>query len=832
MRVAGYRYRASFARRRTSYLAVVLLIGLVGGLAMASVAGARRTDSSFATYLKSTNPSTIGLFSRYDDPGLGLKTGYDAHLASAIAHLPLVERSTSSIIFDGNINLNTIKGAHTHVTAGEEPPSILGSLNGEFSSMDRVTILQGRMPNPTRLDEAVMNAQAAKELGLHIGSVIEFPIYTDAQLNSPKSLGKPFLIVKVKMVGEFISSRDTIESDLAKLGSSAVIFSQALTRELAPKCSTGTETFLQLKGGDANAKKVLASIYKFDPIAQHFPSEVVSSFLPIAQQSISPEAVALGIFGALAALATLLIAGLMIGRLLRVGADELETLRALGANRAMLFGEEAAGALGALVVGAILAVVVAVGLSPLSPLGPIRPIYPDPGISFDWTVLGVGFVALVLLLSSLTLYLAALEVRHVSSRRALPQWKREPRFMRSAANSGLPIAAVTGIRFALEPGRGRNATPVRSAALGAALAVTVLVTTITFGASLDSLVSHPPLYGWNWDYAMLSGFGGAEDLPGHQIATFLNADRYVQAWAGLNVVKMTLDGQQVQGVAARPGARVTPPILSGHGLDAANEVVLGQSTLVQLHKKVGDTVQFVNGISKPSTLVIVGTLTMPSLAQDSSPGQGALVATSDFPTSLKNLQGSVIPGPNVVVVRIRAGVNSSAAYRSLQAIDRQVNKIHNDGGAAGGIVKVLRPAEIVNFRSMGTTPTVLAGGLAIGAIVALGLTLLASVRRKRRELALLKALGFTQRQLAASIAWQSSVASFIGCLVGIPLGIIAGRQLWIHFARGIDVVPSPTVPVLSVVLVGLGAIVFANLVAAIPGRSAARTSTALVLRSE
>jgi ABC-type lipoprotein release transport system permease subunit len=38
--------------------------------------------------------------------------------------------------------------------------------------------------------------------------------------------------------------------------------------------------------------------------------------------------------------------------------------------------------------------------------------------------------------------------------------------------------------------------------------------------------------------------------------------------------------------------------------------------------------------------------------------------------------------------------------------------------------------------------------------------------------------------------------------------------------------------VLSVVLVGVGALVFANLVALVPGRSAARTSAALVLRAE
>ena len=212
MRVAGYRYRASFARRWTSYLAVVLLIGIVGGLALASVAGARRTDSSFSTYLTSTNPSTIGLFSRYDDPGLGIKTGYDAHLANEIARLPLVQRSTTSIVFDGNINLSAIKGGHPHITAGEEPPAFVGSLDGEYSSMDRVTIIKGRMPNPKRLDEAVMNVQAAKEGGLHIGSVIEIPFFTDAQNNSSNLSSKPFLIAKVKMVGEFIASRDTIAS--------------------------------------------------------------------------------------------------------------------------------------------------------------------------------------------------------------------------------------------------------------------------------------------------------------------------------------------------------------------------------------------------------------------------------------------------------------------------------------------------------------------------------------------------------------------------------------------------------------------------------------------
>src|SRR5204863_532656 len=83
------------------------------------------------------------------------------------------------------------------------------------------------------------------------------------------------------------------------------------------------------------------------------------------------------------------------------------------------------------------------------------------------------------------------------------------------------------------------------------------------------------------------------------------------------------------------------------------------------------------------------------------------------------------------------------------------------------------------------------------------LTLMASVRRRRRDLALLKTMGFTSRQLAATVAWQASVAAVIGSVVGIPLGIAGGRWLWALFAREIYVKPRPAVPV-SVALVAAG----------------------------
>ena len=171
----------------------------------------------------------------------------------------------------------------------------------------------------------------------------------------------------------------------------------------------------------------------------------------------------------------------------------------------------------------------------------------------------------------------------------------------------------------------------------------------------------------------------------------------------------------------------------------------------------------------------------------------------------------------------------------MNRIANLANKVFAaDPNATGDSVEVLgvqHPAEIVNYQSTGATPFILATGLAASAIVALALSLIASVRRQRRDLALLKTLGFTARQLAATVASQASAIAAIAAVVGVPVGIAIGRQLWILFARNINAVAQPSVPA-SLILVATGALILANLVAAIPARMAARTPAALVLRTE
>ena len=834
LRIALLRFRATFRRRRGGFLAIVLLVGLIGGLAIGAVAAARRTQASFSTYLASTNPSTLQAFTAFDNPTLGFTSGYVPATVAKLARLPYVRHAAAVVGFDGNLDDNDVRGVASHVGAGEKPPVIEGSFQGEYATQDRVTLVAGHLADPNDPGQAVMNAQAAAEAGVHVGSVITLGFNSDAQENGANPNPPAAVVAKVRLVGLVVLSQNVVEDQSDTLGSAEVLLSAALTRELAACCATYSDSAVQVAGGGRHIAQVVAEINGLHPmgaVSALGGAELTSFTVAKADRTLKPEAIALGAFGGLVMLAALLIAGQIIGRQLRLGADERETMRALGADPATTIADGLLGTGGAVVVGSLLAVVVAVALSPLAPLGPVRPVYPHIGIAFDWTVLGLGFALLVVVLGGLAVALAALQAPHqVASRRRLSRDRRSS-VARAAAAAGLPAPAVTGIRFALEPGVGGEAVPVRSAVFGAVLAVIVLVATVTFGASLNSLVSHPALYGWNWNYALVSGFAGDEDLPAQRTATLLAHDPDVVAASGVylgNTLQLDKQGA-VPVLGASPNAPVAPPLLSGHGLEAPNQIVVATSTLASLHKSVGDTVEASSGFGPPVRLRIVGTVTMPAVG-GLEMGTGAIVDYRLIPAAARNAQGNRIPGPSAYLIRTRGG-ESPAALESLTAINRTINRT-DDEQPAGGVVSVLRPAEIVNSRSIEVIPTILGAGLAAGAVAALALILLASVRRRRRDLAVLKTLGLSGRQLATVVAWQASVAVAIGAVVGVPLGIILGRVLWDLFANLISAVPAPSVPGLTIAAIVLGALVVANAVAAFPGRIAARTPTGSLLRIE
>jgi hypothetical protein len=725
--------------------------------------------------------------------------------------------------------------------------STIGSIHGEYFTQDRVAVVAGRLADPGNAHEMLATSEMAKLVGWHLGQTVTMGAFTVAQINAGANPAttRPALHFSAKLVGLVAFSNEIASDDIDRYPTYQLL-TPALTRRIQA-AATYPEYGLRLRHGNRDVAAVEREIVALAPKDIPYAFHVTSVTEGQVERSSKPEAIALGVFGAVAALAALLIAGQAISRTLWTRRVDVEVMRALGADRVTALGDAILGPLGAVVLGAALAVGLAVVLSPLAPLGPPRQVDRAPGFAFDWVVLGAGFASLV---GGLGIVAAVLAYRRVARRqlgdRSVPMQEAST-VVDAAARHGFSAPAVAGLRFSLERGQGRSAVPVRSVLVGAILALAVVVATLTFASGLRTLVSHPALYGWNWNYA-IEPVGGDSVPPA--ITHLLSADRYVATWTGFDFGDVQIDRLTVPELDVGTDATLAPPLLSGHGIRTKHQIVLGAATLAALHKRVGQSVELSYGSPKdaplyapPTRLVIVGTVTMPAIGTGGtlhpSMGTGGLFSDAILPAAFRRALLSPDPdqnGPSIAVVRLRPGVAPTAALASLHRIAAAGNKLLVHDPASYGdsltVIGVQRPGEIVNYQSTGATPELLATGLALGAVVALALTLGASVRRRRRDLALLKILGFTRRQLAVAVAWEASVVAFVGIVVGVPIGIILGRWLWILLARDIYAVPAPTVPVLQVVVVVLAAFVLANLVAAIPGRMAARTSTGYVLRTE
>jgi hypothetical protein len=840
---AWYRFRATFARRWTTYLSVILLIGLTGGLAMASIAAARRTQSSYPTFLQSTNPSTLTLaVFGATNGGKGAPT-----LAPAIARLPDVKdvRTLSS----GDAVLLEPSGAPDLATVNIA--SIVGATDGYTTQEDRLAVLQGRRLNPKSLDQIEVTPGAARVWHVHVGQTVPIGFYAPREGLLPgfgTAKVKPIFTVHATVTAIVALNSEIVQDDVDRAFGFGFISPAMVKRAAAidPDWNDPIYYAIQLRHGDRGLAGVESQLLRVIPPGYSPNFHVASTVTSTVELAVKPESVALGAFGIIAALVCLILSVQALSRQLRRGNDERRILQSLGASQSDTFAESMIGAFATLIIGVALAIVVAVALSPLAPLGPVRAVYPERGIAWDWTVLGLGAVILLVVLGISCVLISLAN----SPQRVRLAGSRSPRrsvAVRRLQLLGLPLPSTIGAHFALESPRGRGEVPVRSILIGAVLAVTLMTTTLTFSSGLHTLISRPVLYGWNWNYML----NPSNDVPPAALRD-LNRDPDVARWSPATYEDAMLDGLTVPFLELPTNSKVAPPILSGHAPRNKREIVLGNQTLAELHKKVGQTVFISVGSPKsapdyiaPTAMTIVGTATLPAVgfvsavAEHTSMGTGALVPMGFEPRSFLNAIKNKDPnlnGPSLIFVRLRAGVSAAAGKRNLEALARSVNTVfNNDPQARGNYVTVLgvqRPAQIVDYRSIGATPELLATGLAAGAVVALALTLIASVRRRRRDLAIMKTLGFTRRMLAAAVAWQATIDGLIGAVIGIPLGILLGRELWTLFARDINAVPQPTVPTLALVIVGFGTLGVAVIAAMWPGRSAATTSPGLVLRSE
>lgn len=822
-----YRLVTSWRRLSAGYVALVLIVGLGGGLALGSVAAARRTASSFSVFLASTNPSDLTIQPAGGGPG-PTTPAVDRQLISAIAKFPHVRHVESYVALGASYLLPGSRIVH------DSSVLLVGSVDGMLFNQDRFTVTAGRRANPRNAHQVEMTEDAAHALGLHLGE--SFGVYVNG---TGRPGGTPY---PVTLVGLGTLNREVVQDQIERFPT-YVVATPAVTRALFKSDAAFAYFGVQV---DETPGAVAAVERKWNASQQYFTDfQVAAQTAQEADQSIRPEALALGAFGCIAGLTALLLALEELARQRRGRNEDLHVMRALGAPPAVTVTDGLIGTTGAIVFGGVLAAAVAIALSPLAPIGPVRAVYPDRGFDADWTVLALGSLALVALLLVAAGVGAALAAphRHPAQRARVGR----PGLADAVFRWGLPPSTAVGARFALDAGRGRDGGSTRWVLVGAVTALLVVSATLTFGHSLQNLVAQPSLYGWNWDYAVQSS-DGYGPVPQPTVHAVLHRTRGVTE-SGVWFSTLQLDGVEVPTLLASRNASVAPPIVTGHGVEGRNQLVLGASTLAQLHKHLGDTVamRYVPGFPpKAIQLTIVGVATMPAIGiaegLHSSMGVGAIVpADNGRLTEMLGPQAYAgCNGPNMVLLSSNGSTSSAAVYRAAQDLATTASQVlakeptnsQNCDGYQATVLAVQRPAQIVNYRSMGLTPFFLAIALAVGATIALGLTLVASVRRRRHELAILKAIGFRPAQLQWSVVWQAGIVAVVGIVIGVPLGLALGRWLWTLFAEEIGAVPAPVVPTLSVAAAGLIALLLAICLSAVPGRIAARTPAAAALNPE
>jgi hypothetical protein len=329
---------------------------------------------------------------------------------------------------------------------------------------------------------------------------------------------------------------------------------------------------------------------------------------------------------------------------------------------------------------------------------------------------------------------------------------------------------------------------------------------------------------------VLVGNPNAETDPAAQIVPRLAADPQVGSYSAMTDLQggATVDGTAVGTTFVFDSLKgaVFPPLLEGRPPRTLGEIVLGGSTLRQIGRQVGQTVRL-GTPAGTNTMRVVGRMIVPSVGDvlTNGLGQGAWVSASYFrwlnaKAARLHLGNAPPPFYQLFAVRYAPGVQPAEAFARLQ---------HDFGPT---VLRQLPAESVVNLQSVGGLPLVLAGLAAVLGAAAIGNTMTIFVRRRRRDLAILKTLGFRRQQVAATVAWQAASFMLVALAIGLPLGVAAGRWAWDLTATQLQSAAPPAVPVLAIALVVPAALLAGNALAAGPAHSAARTVPAISLRQE
>ena len=807
MGTVAFAFRAQVRSRWKSWLLIVILITLVGGFVLAATAAGRRTNTAVPDFVAAHG------FDATVYTGADTQVPKHSLLPEVTAFTRVIGIDSGQPVCDCTRPLN---------------PTLFGIIAPSVGP--RVwNLVSGHAPDPTDPYQVVASASLAQAAGVHIGTVIHVPLYAASQTNAYNNATGAYPAPTGPTVALRVVGLEASELDLPS-GTTPnydVFTSPAFTRVVVPKAAVGVVFFVRLRHGAADLPRFNAQI---NALSKDGLEGVESEDEQVAsvERAVHPQAVGWWILAGLAGLVGLAVVGQALARQSNVEAEEYPTLAALGADRRQLFRLAMARTLVVGMAGAVGAVVLAFLLSPMAPVGEARLVESSTGLAFDRPVLLLGAVATLVVVAALGIWPSARAARRIRADDRAVYPHPSPTVTRLAA-VGAPPSALIGVRNALERRTGGANVPVGTALMGTVLAVVALCGTLVFGTSLTHLTTTPALYGESYQLNFTVDSPGADGA----IMARLRPDTAVTRISRGLATQATIGGTAVGLVAVQP---LRGPLLfsavNGTLPDEDGQIGLGSSTMSQIHARLGSTVEVTvlapNGTKRTVPLRVVSQVAFPVLGGAVGLGSGAMM-------TIPGLVAAACP-PGLHQASCRQGIlgdQTGGILISVVAGPRGRADVTRYLDTFGSITALpITPTSLINFGEAVNFPFIFGGLLAVFGAATLAHLLVVSVSRRRRETGLLKVLGLVNAQVVAAVGWQATTVALVGIVIGIPLGIIAGRATWHVFAAHLGVVPVSIVPVGLVAALVVGVLVVANLLALGPAVVAARSKPGRLLRAQ
>jgi FtsX-like permease family protein len=806
MRITLAWLRLERRRRWRSLTVLALLVALATAAVLAAAAGARRGQTAYDRLWARTLPATATV--------LPNQPGFDWAKVRALPEVSALSMFPVTFGFA----LDCCPGA-----GAAFPPA-----DGEFTrTIERPVMLAGRLFNPTRTDEVVVTPKFVASYGKGVGDTLTLhlasPRQVDAGYDGSTPPRGPTIRARIVGVGRTPFGMDA--DSPGQTGSvlpSPALFAHYRSNIMGTSGQTYINALVRLKGGAAAIPAFRADLARVTGRSDIDVWDNLADFGDPTRKVTGYEAACLLAFALAALVAAFFLVGQSVARYTSATVADLQVLQAVGMTRRQAVASAAAAPFLAAIAGTTVGVAGAVVASRWMPIGLAAIAEPHPGLDADWLVLGAGWVIAPLLVLAGSAAAAAAALTAARRQGA----RRRSAIAAAAAGAGFPVPAVIGARFALEPGRGRSAVPVRPALAGAVAGVLGVLAAFTFSAGVSDAAANPARFGQTWQLGTFLGLNGHDFGPAGRVLRAVAADRDVTGVDDARIGGAQSGQVSVESFTYAPvaGKRLPVVLTGGRMPTGPDEIALAPTTARELHAVTGSTVRLTGGGRTPQALRVTGIAFVPA-GPHNGYADGAWLTPAGFNRLFAGSHYSF--KFRVAAVALRPGADVQAVARRLNAAAAAIK-----GGKAFSFTPPPALPEVQVIKDLELLPLALSAFLALLAVGAVGHALSIAVNRRRHDLAVLRALGMTRPQTRLIVATQASVLALIGLVFGVPLGVALGRSIWRVVTGFTPLAYHPPLAVWALLLTGPVALLAANTLAAWPERHAARLRTGQVLRTE